>query len=1154
MDAVRLLSTFSFTSVQAVAIVFGVIWTTVNFYTYAPVLKYGVDRFVARVTGRSNSGSIDPETVPRPKWPTVDVLIPAYDEAAVIEQAIRSTLSADYPSEKLTVTVLTEPDDDETNAVIDGLRGELEFAHRIVPEEYPGSPNKPRALNYGFGLTDSDVVGVVDAEDVVGADLLSRAAVTIAAGRPDLVHGVLDMVNEGDGWLNLLFRAEYGYWFRLVAPGFIASGYDIPLPGTTCFFDRTVLTEVAERRIERLGETWTEEDRTRARETGVGSVKPWDPTNVTEDFEIGLLLSSYGFEAGYVSAVTGEESPLELDDWIEQRTRWQKGKLFTFLRYRDDLPTGASHKFHFVYQSLLPHLGPINISAVVIVFILSRLLAYEPLPVVRIVLSLGLAFTVIAAGVALVGYWLASDVPRRTRLRRSVIVGAGLFPYWVLQWGADIRALHRTYVGRFHWEHTTHLGRNLAESITGPRSDATFEPTYTLGGLRRELLLAGILVAALALRLPRLGTQSLWTDEIYSVAVRASLSIPDLLAMPQDPHPPLYYLLLGWMELFGTSPWAVRSLSVLCSVAAVAVVYLLGTRLFDDRTGLVAAALLATSVFHVHIGRTARMYAPFVLFTAVSWYGLLDVRTGSTLQRAGYAVATAAVLYVHAFGVFVVAAQWAYLAVTVPRSGDRSPERRAVAGAGLLSLPLVFLLGRVVYRTATSTGPSLDWIPAPTVDLLGRIGLVYAGYPEIYPILGGTVETRLLAVGVGTVLVVAIAFSVFEYDADAGFDLSPPRANAQMFALATVPTGGPLLVSLLYEPVLVPRYTIPATIGVFVLVANGLTNLPIRVGRIAVTVVVLGGLVVMGGAYHSTATSEDWQGAAGAIETEASDSDAIVYQPRWTDTDIQYYYDGPAATSYRLPPDDGDLSASDRRRLRGVVDAHERIWYVQYGAPSDAQTSRWLREHATRRSAREFGIVTVYRFAAPNASAPAGVRRPPTDTGGRCVAAPEHERPTGPRVKRGPSAVRGTPARREPSPSDVPLRAALREATGRRTQSSAVASPSSGPSASTRGPAAWPSWVIAVAINSDEMAGTSDSDTGPSSSIPSVERGNARRSMWIAMPHLAPSPIATGIWLWPGVRSPTAYTPSTEVRPWSSTATSPESSRSSPSASASSAW
>lgn len=969
MAIVELLSYLSLTTIQLTAVVFGLVWITVNFYTYTPTLQYVWKRITSKATAPRPLSSVDSSTIPESEWPTVDVLITAYDEASVIEQAIASVTEVTYPDEKLTVTVLTEPDDTETNERVAALSDEYEFVHRIIPEGYPGSPNKPRALNYGFEFVTGEVVGVIDAEDVVGETLVREAALGISEGGADFVHGVLDMVNEGDGWVNLLFRAEYGYWFRLVAPGFISSGFDIPLPGTTCFFDRAVLTDIAAKRIETLGESWDNDQRAWAQTRGLTGIKPWDPLNVTEDFEIGLLLSAYGYTAGYVPVVTREESPLELNEWIRQRTRWQKGKLYTFLRYRGCLPSGFAHKFHFVYQSLLPHMGPVNICAVVIVFILSRLLAYEPLPVVRLMLSIGLAFTLIAVGVNLIGYWLASDAPTRTKIRRSSIVAVGIFPYWILQWGADVRALYQTYVGQFHWEHTTHLGRNIVDSVTDRYDENPFRPTHTLKGLHRQVLLGLILLAGLAVRLPDIGSQSLWNDEIYSIAVRGSQSLPDLLVVPQDPHPPLYYALLRtWMQVFGSSPLAARSFSLVCSLLSVYVGYLLATRLFDDRTGLVLAGLLAVSVFHVHFGRTARMYSLFVLTTVVSWYGLLDVRTGTSLQRAGYGVSTAAVLYTHVFGVFVVAAQWLYLAITTPQSGTRRPEREAMLGTGILSLPLAYLLGQVLYRLVTQTGPAIDWIPAPSVDLLSRMVLLVAGNPEIYPILAETAQTRFIAVGVATMFLIAVGFSVFSYDRESGFTLSPPRPSGQMFALAVVPTLGPLLVSVLYRPVLVPRYTIPATVGIYVLVAKGVTNVPNRAVRAVVLVFVFGGLLTMGGTYHATESFEDWQGAAAAIDAESEPDDAILYQPGWADTSISYYIPVQQPEEYRLNPDTGPISPDQREQLRTVLDRHDTVWYVQYDAPYDAPTSSWLREHARQATVRDFGIVTVYRFETTNAT------------------------------------------------------------------------------------------------------------------------------------------------------------------------------------------
>ncbi len=963
MDLFALVSELSYSTIQFVAILLGIIWTSVSFYTYTPVVQLAVSRAVDRL--RSRRTVVEPDDVPIEEWPTLEVFVPAYEEPAVIEDAVRTATASRYPAEKLDITVLTEPGDDTTNDIVTRIAESYEFTHRLVPTEYPGTPNKPRALNYGFEHSTAEVVGVIDAEDIVDETLFATSALTISHGRPDFTHGALDMTNEADGWINLLFRAEYGYWFRLVAPGFVRLGYDVPLPGTTCFFDAAVLREIDGIRREKLGSPWDDAALAWLNDHGLSGVTPWDPENVTEDFEIGLLLSASEFTPGYVPVVTAEESPQEVNDWIRQRTRWQKGKIYTFLRYRGVLPSRLRHKFHFSYQSLLPHLGPLNIGAVVVVFFLSGLLAYQPVPLVRGVLSVGLAFVVLAVGFHLLGYWLASDAPIGTRLRRSIIVAIGVFPYWVLQWGADVRAIVQTYAGQFNWEHTPHVGRAIADADE-PLDERRFEPTYTMSGIYRDTLLGLTLLAGLALRIPRIGSQSLWTDEIYSVAVRASFSLPDLL-LADDPHPPLYYLLLkGWMAVFGNSPATVRWFSVVCSLGAVYLAYSVGMRLFDDRTGILLAALLSVSTFHVHFGRITRMYALFTLLSLLSWYGFLTVRNGSTVQRAGYAFVTAGVLYTHVFGVFVVGAQWIYLLLTTPRSRDRGPERRAVLGVTVLALPLVGFFGRLLLVSGTDSGPALDWIPAPSPELLEELALLYAGYPDIYPIMAGSGTTQIAALVVAAVGLVGLTAAVF--DSVRPDDDTHTRAVAQMLSLAGVTIGGALLVSLLYRPVLVPRYTLPASVGVSALVATGLRNIPIRPVRAVAVVFLISGLLVGGVAYHDTETFEDWEGAAAAIGGGETPATAVVYQPGWTQTNVEYYDEGAAPTAYQTDPDvavgtpDARLAPGTEQQLSAALATHDTVWYIQYNAPFDAPTSEWLRSNAETKSVENFGIVTVYLF------------------------------------------------------------------------------------------------------------------------------------------------------------------------------------------------
>src|SRR6266498_48084 len=80
-------------------------------------------------------------------------------------------------------------------------------------------------------------------------------------------------------------------------------------------------------------------------------------------------------------------------------------------------------------------------------------------------------------------------------------------------------------------------------------------------------LWAGLTVVCTLAAVPRfyrLGDQSFWFDEAYSV-VQARKPLGDLLAATAaDTQPPLYYLLLGlWGGLFGDSEPALRSLSAL---------------------------------------------------------------------------------------------------------------------------------------------------------------------------------------------------------------------------------------------------------------------------------------------------------------------------------------------------------------------------------------------------------------------------------------------------------------------------------------------------------------------------------------------------------------------------------------------------------------
>lgn len=99
-----------------------------------------------------------------------------------------------------------------------------------------------------------------------------------------------------------------------------------------------------------------------------------------------------------------------------------------------------------------------------------------------------------------------------------------------------------------------------------------------------------------------------------------------LKGLAGDVHPPLFYLSQHlWMRWFGNGEAAMRSLVAITSVGAIAASYGLGRTVLDHRSGLILAALLASSPFFLSHSLNLRMYALLVLWAILSQWSLLSL-------------------------------------------------------------------------------------------------------------------------------------------------------------------------------------------------------------------------------------------------------------------------------------------------------------------------------------------------------------------------------------------------------------------------------------------------------------------------------------------------------------------------------------------------
>jgi mannosyltransferase len=212
---------------------------------------------------------------------------------------------------------------------------------------------------------------------------------------------------------------------------------------------------------------------------------------------------------------------------------------------------------------------------------------------------------------------------------------------------------------------------------------------------RNYLALLAIMLLAFALRVYRLDGQSLWYDEAVTAQV-ASQGISELTRWTADDiQPPLYYYAAaGWLRVAGRGEWALRFPSAFFGTLTAPLMWAVALRLFgrgrSGRAAALAAALLAAlSPLYVYYAQEARMYTLLTFLGLLAGYALLRATAdggwrpkdegrqtkdeGRTTEHRHdvssfvfrlssvkwwflFVIASAALLYTHYFGVFLLLA------------------------------------------------------------------------------------------------------------------------------------------------------------------------------------------------------------------------------------------------------------------------------------------------------------------------------------------------------------------------------------------------------------------------------------------------------------------------------------------------------------------
>jgi uncharacterized membrane protein len=498
--------------------------------------------------------------------------------------------------------------------------------------------------------------------------------------------------------------------------------------------------------------------------------------------------------------------------------------------------------------------------------------------------------------------------------------------------------------------------------------------------------LVAILLLGFALRLHRLGADSLWYDETVSVHLAAK-SIPALVAHTAgDIHPPGYYLLLHvWVRLAGLSEFATAYLSLFFGLVLVALAYRLAARFFDWRVGLLAAFLVAVSPYNLWYSQEVRMYT----LGAALGLGLLAVvlslatepdRLPPWSRLALYALFGALGLWTLYYFAFLLIAVNLVVGVWCLVGWRRGRLGWAWLGRWLLAQGAVLLLYApwipVAWRQAAQP-PVPPWR-----DLTGLGDLLADTWTALS--LGQSVEPAQVW---PALLVFALLFAL-------GFRYKSAKVSQTLAVYPWILAGFVLIpVFLIYlasfiTPLYHVRYAFTYSTPFYILIAAGLVWLGRRwwqaMGLGLAVILVCSGFSIY--AYHADPSyaSDDHRAATHFLADRWRPGDVVLVNAGYTYPALLTYWNGdPIAWRGRLPEDYGDAARQGPVVVQtGTVDGDpslgwgdpesdffamsraetvaalerlfadfDRVWvYRIYDTVTDPDGSirRWLREHGTQ--------------------------------------------------------------------------------------------------------------------------------------------------------------------------------------------------------------
>lgn len=139
--------------------------------------------------------------------PPLTVIIPAYNEGAMVERAVESAATARYPRERLEIIVVDDGSTDDTWRHIE--RAARRFPGLVTPVRFERNRGKRAALAEGFRRGRGELFVTIDSDSVIEPQTLLALAGSFADPRVGAVAGKVAVYNLGHGIIPKMLHVRY---------------------------------------------------------------------------------------------------------------------------------------------------------------------------------------------------------------------------------------------------------------------------------------------------------------------------------------------------------------------------------------------------------------------------------------------------------------------------------------------------------------------------------------------------------------------------------------------------------------------------------------------------------------------------------------------------------------------------------------------------------------------------------------------------------------------------------------------------------------------------------------------------------------------------------------------------------------------------------